>query len=236
MKATVHGQDPSLGSGREWLLLFRIGGVAAFLYVALVLVPVVLVFAAPIPPTEGASLLEFVIAHKVVYLIELICFVGLSVPALAVFAALAVRLYPADASLAALGGLTGVVSETIALALGSSPQSLHGGIVVLADAYQQTSDAGRRSALASAAEALIAATNAVSWAGVLTALAILLLSMLLRRAGMGGKLGTLGVVTGLLGIASEALRPVIGPGYMLYGLLLPLWFALIGTKLLRRTG
>ena len=136
--------------------------------------------------------------------------------------------------IAALGGLAGIVSETIALALGSSPQSLHGGIVVLASQYAKTTDGSRRAALASAADALIAATNAVTWAGILTASAILLLSLLLRPAGMGAKLGTLGVITGALGIASEALRPTSGPGYILYGMLLPLWFALIGRKLLQR--
>lgn len=31
----------------------------------------------------------------------------------------------------------------------------------------------------------------------------------------------------------EALRPVIGPAYMIYGLLLPTWFALVGWRLFR---
>lgn len=45
----------------------------------------------------------------------------------------------------------------------------------------------------------------------------------------------LGVVTGVLGIGSEALRPLIGPAYLAYGLLLPAWFAVVGWRL-RRTG
>lgn len=40
------------------------------------------------------------------------------------------------------------------------------------------------------------------------------------------------MLTGAIGIFSEALRPVIGPIYVLYGLL-PLWFALVGRTLLR---
>ena len=90
-----------------------------------------------------------------------------------------------------------------------------------------------RASLASAADALIAATNAVSWAGILTAAAILLLSSIMRKEVFFGRVvGTVGMVAGALGIASEALRPMIGPGYMLYGLLLPVWFALVGWKLL----
>ena len=73
----------------------------------------------------------------------------------------------------------------------------------------------------------------MSWAGILTAAGILLLSCVMRTAAFFGPVvGTLGVIAGALGIVSEALRPMVGPGYMLYGLLLPLWFALVGWKLL----
>lgn len=138
------------------------------------------------------------------------CFVGLAVPALVVFGALAVALRGLNTSMAAIGGLLGIVSETIALALGSSPQSLHGGLVVLSDSYLAAGTEAERAGLVSAADAFIAATNAVSWAGILTA------------AG-----------TGAVGIASEAFRPMIGSAYLLYGLLLPTWFAIVGWKLYR---
>lgn len=80
--------------------------------------------------------MEYISAHKAVYLTELVCFVGLAVPALVVFGALAVALKDTNKSVAAMGGLFGIASEVIALALGSSPQSLHGGLVVLANAYR----------------------------------------------------------------------------------------------------
>ena len=99
------------------------GGWSAVLFVLLVLVPLALVFLAPVPPTEGAALLEYIAAHKVVYLTELVCFVGLAVPALVVFSAVAVALKDVNKSVAAIGGLFGIASEVIALALGSSPQS-----------------------------------------------------------------------------------------------------------------
>ena len=223
------------GPGRPdptWGRLYRAGGWSGLLYVLLVLVPVVLVFLAPLPPTQGAALLEYIAAHKVIYLTELVCFVGLAVPALIVFGAVAVALKQVDKSLAAIGALFGIASEVIALALGSSPQSLHGGLVVLSNAYQ-VAERAERASLVGAADALIAATNAVSWAGILTAAAILGLSWLMRHASFFGPvLATIGVVAGAVGIVSEALRPMIGPAYLLYGLLLPLWFALVGWKLL----
>ena len=219
--------DPS------WGLLYRAGGVSALAFVVLVLVPVVLVFAAPVPPVDGRELLLFIASHKVVYVTELVCFVGLSVPALVVFSAVAMALTSVDKSLATVGGLIGVVSEVIALALGSSPQSLHGGLVILSSSYAAARTDAERAGLVSAADALVAATNAVSWAGVLTAAGILLLSLLMRRGGFGRALMVFGVLTGAIGIVSEALRPMIGPGYLLYGLLLPTWFALVAWRLLR---
>ena len=217
----------------SWGVLYKVGGWSAVLYVLLVLVPVVLVFVAPLPPTQGAALLEYIAEHQVVYLVELVCFVGLAVPALVVFTAVAVSLKDVNKSIAAIGGLFGVASEVIALALGSSPQSLHGGLVVLSSAYQDAGSAAERASLTSAAEALIAATNAVSWAGILTAAAILLLSGLMRTASFFGPVvATVGILAGAVGIVSEALRPMIGPGYLLYGLLLPVWFAMVGWKLL----
>jgi hypothetical protein len=215
----------------SWAPLYRAGAVSTLGFVLLVLVPVVLVFAAPVPPTDGRALLEYIAAHKIVYLTELVCFVGLSVPALVVFAALAVALKGVNKSMAAVGGLLGIASETIALALGSSPQSLNGGLVVLADSYAATGSGAEQASLVSAADALIAATNAVSWAGVLTAAAILVLSLTMRTGHVGRVVATLGVVTGAAGIVAETLRPVIGSGYAIYGLLLPVWFALVGWEL-----
>jgi len=219
----------------RWRSLYLWGGVAAAAYVVLVLVPVALVFAAPVPPAAGAPLLEYIAEHRTIYLIELVSFVGLAVPGLVVFAALSVALRSADLGIAALGGLLGVASETIALALGSSPQSLHGGLILLANRYTQTDSEAERASLVSSADALIATTNAVSWAGVLTAAAILVLSLLMRRGGWGTPLAVLGIVTGTLGLVAEVLRPIMGASYAVYGLLLPIWFGLVGWKLLRLT-
>ena len=229
----VVAQVPQGRPDPSWAPLYRAGGWAAMVYVVLVLVPVVLVLVAPLPPTRGVALLDYIAAHKVVYLTELVCFVGLAVPALVVFTAAAVALKGLNKSVAAIGGLFGVASEVIALALGSSPQSLHGGLVVLSGSYQSATSPAEQTSLVSAAEALIAATNAVSWAGILTAVAILLLSWVMRTASFFGPVvGILGVVAGAVGILAEALRPLIGPAYMVYGLLLPTWFAVVGWKLL----
>lgn len=85
----------------------------------------------------------------------------------------------------------------------------------------------------SAADALIAATNAVSWAGILTAAGILVLSLVMWQGLFGRALAVVGIVTGVIGLFSEAFRPMIGPAYLIYGLLLPIWFGWVGWKLIR---
>lgn len=70
------------------------------------------------------------------------------------------------------------------------------------------------------------------WAGVLTAAAIFALSLIMGRSTFGRALAVVGIVVGVLGMASEALRPLIGSAYAVYGLLLPLWFGWVGWRLL----
>jgi hypothetical protein len=207
--------------------------VSALLFVLLVVVPVALVLLAPLPPTAGAPLLEYIAEHKAVYLTQLVCFVGLAVPAMIVFVAVMVALKDVNKSMAVIGGLFGVASEIIALALGSSPQSLHGGLVLLSDAYAAAGTEAERAGLVNAADALIAATNAVSWGGILTAAGILVLSLVMRRGVFGRLTAILGILTGAVGIVSEAFRPMIGSTYLVYGLLLPIWFSMVGWRLLR---
>lgn len=219
---------------QTWKSLFTIGGILAIIYTAMVLLPLVLIFTTPQPPSNGGlAVLSYIASHKEIYLAELICFVGLSIPAIGVFFALAILLLKSNKVLAALGGLVGIVSEIVALALGGSPESLHGGLVYLSNQYTLASSEAQRLALTTAAEGLIATVNAVSAAGVLTALAILLLSICMLRGASGRGAAIFGIVTGVLGIILEAIRPVAGMFYILYGMLLPAWFIVVAIKLLR---
>lgn len=218
----------------SWRGLYWAGGVSAALYVILVVVPVVLVFTVPQPPTSGgAATLEYIASHKVVYLTELVSFVGLSVPALVVFLALYPALKHLSKSYAALGALLGIASEVAALAYNSSPPSLSGDLLFLSDHYMATPTPAQQAALATAAEGLIAVANAVAGAGILTALGILILSLVMLKGVFPKGVAIVGIATGALGIVSESLRDVIGLGYVLYGLLLPTWFLAVGWKLSR---
>lgn len=186
--SVVMKADEKSGDAREspiasWNFLYGAGAVSAFACVLLILIPLVLLVVQPQAPLGGgAAILEYIAAHKAVYLTELVCFVGLSLPAIFVFLALGAALWRRGRSLALIGAVTGVGSELIALALGSSPPSLNGGLVLLSAQYQAASDVLRPS-LAAAADALAAYANAVSAAGILTALGILVLSIAMSRGG-----------------------------------------------------
>ncbi len=93
--------------------------------------------------------------------------------------------------------------------------------------------AAQRAAEATAAEGLIAVSNAVNEAGILTALGILILSLVMLKGLFPKSVTYLGIVTGALGIMSETLRLILGPGYIVYGVLLMIWFITIGWKLYR---
>jgi Domain of unknown function (DUF4386) len=220
--------DPS------WRGLYKAGGVSGVLVGVLYIVATVLVFIMPQPPSSGgAATLQYIASNRSGYILELVLYVGPSVLAMVVFLALFLALKHLNKSYAALGAIIGIASEVIALALNSSPPSLNGGLVYLSDQYVAATTAAQRAAEATAAEGLIAVSNAVNGAGILTALGILVLSLVMLKGVFPKGVAYLGIVTGALGIASEALRDMIGPGYFVYGLLLPLWFLAVGWKLYR---
>src|SRR3989440_4259516 len=227
-REAVASPDPS------WRGLCRAGGISAALYVVLIIVPLVLLNTLPQPPLSGgAATLQYIASHKPVYIVELVSFVGLSLPAMVVFLALYGALNHLNKSYAALGALVGIASEVIALAYNSSPPSLNGGLVYLSDQYVAATTAAQRAAEATAAEGLIAVSNAVNAAGILTALGILIISLVMLKGVFPKSVAYLGIVTGALGIVSEALRLILGPGYIVYGVLLLLWFLVVGWKLYR---
>ncbi len=226
--------EASASPDPSWRGLYRVGGVSAAFYVVLIIIPLVLLNTTPLPPLSGgAAMLQYIASHKPVYIIELVSFVGLSLPAMVVFLALYVALKHLNKSYAALGALVGIASEVIALAYNSSPPSLNTGLLYLSDQYAAATTAAQRAAFATAAEGLIAVSNAVNAAGILTAMGILIFSLVMLKGVFHKGVAYLGIATGAIGIISEALRPIIGPGYYIYGLLLPIWFVAVGWKLYR---
>jgi hypothetical protein len=225
--------DNKMTKAQCWTGLYRTGAWAAMIFVVMVFIPLFLIFSAPLPPAgDGAALLDYIRAHPAIYIVQLVCFVGLSLPALLVFAALGPALFRADRTKAALGALVGIASEIVALSVLSSPQSLHAGLLVLAADWAKA-DALQRPALAAAAQALAATANSVTPAGIMTALAIMILSLAMRRIPASRWFAIFGAAGGLAGVALEALRPIAGPLYMLYGLFLPAWFLVVGIRLFR---
>ncbi|HET7478829.1 MAG TPA: DUF4386 family protein [Rubrobacteraceae bacterium] len=225
------------GPDLSWRGLYRAGALSAVLYVVLIVVPVVLLFAAPQPPLSGGDeILRYIAENKAVYVIELVSFVGLSLPAIVVFLALYVALRHLDRSYAALGAVVGIASEIVALAYNSSPPSLNGGLLYLSDQYAAAATDAQRAALATAAEGLVAVSNAVNAAGILTAIGILIISLVMLKGAFPRGVAYLGIAAGAVGIVSEALRDMIGAGYFVYGLLLPSWFIAVGWTLFRLAG
>ena len=225
----------SAGLDMSWRPLYAAGSVCALIYAVMCLVPLILVFAAPPVPATGAEVLDYIAANRIVYLTQLISFVGLSVPALVVFLALSVSLKGANKSLAAIGGLIGIGSEIMALSLNGSPQSLHGALVHLSGQYIAAGTDARRLALTTAAEGFIASANGLNFVGFLTALGILLLSVITRKGVYGKFVFFVGIAAGAVGMVFEPLRPLMGNSYTIYGTLLLAWFIGVGLKLFRES-
>jgi hypothetical protein len=223
-------------SDPTWRSLYRLGGWSGVLIVVPYLVAIVLIAIAP-PPVDasGEQTLQYVAAHSWLYGIEQVLWLAPGVLAMIVSLALCVALRYLDKGYAAIAGLIGVSSWALSLALpvtgGGAPV-----LVYLGNEYAAASTPQRQAALATVAEGLIAENNTPNLVGVLTTVGILLLSLVMLKRIFPRWVAYLGVATGGVGIVSEALRPVLGVVYSIYGVVLLVWFVAIGWQLRRLAG
>lgn len=223
----IQGADP------QWRELYRIGGVSAWVFVAMVVVAIVLVVATPLAPNQGgAATLDFIAAHRVTYILEQQLWLVPGAFAMVTYLALYPALKDVNRSLAALGSAVGGVAWALTLALPTTTTGAPA-LVYLSDQYAATTDPVARAGLATAAEALIAQNRTTVAIGPLTTIALLITSVVMLGGVFPRAVAYLGIITGLLGIAAEALRMIFEGFYVVYGVLLPIWMAAVGWNLYR---
>jgi hypothetical protein len=208
------GPDPS------WRALYRVGGISALLATLLYIVATVVDFSVPAAPTSGgAATLEYIAQHRSVYILEQVLWLAPSILLMVLFLALYVALKDLNKSYAAIGAVLGIASWALTLvypATGGGAPAL----VYLSDQYVSATSDAQRAALVAAAETFIAQNTIPTAVGILEPIGILIFTLIMLKGVFHRSVAYLGIVTGALGIFSEALRPVLGLGYIVYGLLL----------------
>ncbi|HSP08745.1 MAG TPA: DUF4386 family protein [Candidatus Dormibacteraeota bacterium] len=224
----VSSPDPS------WSGLYLAGSVSALLFVVLnIAAIVILAIVPPAPSSGGVATLQWIASNKTAYTLELILFVAPNVLAMVVFLALYMALKHVNKSFAAIAALIAIASEVTAPAINSSPQSLNAALILLSNQYAAATADAQRLAFATAAESLIATTNAVTFAGIMLEVGILIISVVMLKGVFPKGVAYLGIATGVVGIFSEALRPVIGFAYIVFFVLEVIWLIAVGWRLHR---
>ncbi len=219
--------DPS------WKTLYVAGGLCAFGAMLAYLIALVIEFSVETPPDSGgAATLQYIADHRSIYILQQILWLGPSILLMVTFLALWPLLKELDKSIGAIGAVLGIVSWGVTLAYpatgGGAPA-----LVYLSDQYVAATTDSQRAAFASAAEGFIAQNYIATMIGVLEAAGILIVSVVLLGGIVHRGVAFLGLATGAVGIVSEALKPLLGMGYALYGLLVLLWITAVGWELLR---
>ena len=212
-------------------MLYRIGGISAGLFVALLVVATALAVTTPAAPTAGgAATLEYIASNRTLYIVQQQLWLVPGMFATVVYLALYPALKPLHPGIAALGCAAGGIAWALTLAMPTTSTGAPA-LVYLSDQYAATNDPAQRIALDGAAEGLIAINRTPTAVGVLTTVGMLIVSLVMLRGVFPRWIAYLGIATGILGVASEALRPVIEGGYGVYGLLLLVWTAAVGWRL-----
>jgi hypothetical protein len=203
------------------------------LFVALLVAAALLAIVTPPPPTAGGTAtLDFIAGHRTLYLVHQQLWLVPGLFAAVVYLALYPALKPLHPSVAALGCAVGGIAWALTLAMPTTSTGAPA-LVYLSDHYAAASDPTQRAAFVAAAEGLIALNRTPTAVGVLTAVGMLIVSLVMLRGVFPRWIAFLGIVTGLLGVASEALRPIIEGGYGVYGVLLLGWTGAVGWRLHR---
>jgi hypothetical protein len=217
----------------SWRALYRVGGASALLATLFYIVATVVDFSVqPAPTSGGAATLQYIAEHRPVYILEQALWLAPSVLLTVVFLALYVALKDLNKSYAAIGGVLGIASWALTLvypATGGGAPAL----VYLSDQYVGVTGEAERAALVAAAETFIAQNTIPTAVGILEPVGILIFALLMLKGIFHRGVAYLGIATGALGIVSEALRPVLGLGYIVYGLLLFVWLIAVGWELYR---
>lgn len=223
--AGITGPDPS------WRLLYRVGGVAAWLFVGMTVVDIVLYLTTPAPPTGGGvATLNHIAGHRTLYVVEQQLWLVPAAFATVTYLALYPALQQLDRALAALGAVVGGSAYALTMAIPTTTTGAPA-LVYLSDQFGATADPARRAAFATAAETLIAQNRTTVVVGPLAAVGLLIVSIVMRKGVFPRAVAYLGIGVGALGIASEALRFVVEGLYGVYGVLLLVWMSAVGRTL-----
>jgi hypothetical protein len=236
MTRSLQGAGPDLLSDPSWRPLYRVGAVAASFAVVLYVVALILFVVTPMPPSPasgGAAMLEHVVANRSAYVVKQVLWVVPNLLMMVVVLALAVALAPINKSYALAAGVIAVASWAVSFAWPTTGEGSLG-MVVLGDRYASATTSAEHAALVAGAELLLALNDLPAVVlGVLQTLGILLLAALMVRGVFPKGLSWLGVVTGVIGLVAEALRPWLGWAYAIYGLLLFAWLSGVAVALWR---
>jgi hypothetical protein len=223
----IAGPDPS------WRQLYRIGGISAWIFVAMIVAGIVLVGAAPRPPAAGGTAtLNYIAAHRMLYIVNQQVWLVPGFFAMVTYLALYPALKGLNQSLAALGAVVGGSAWALSLAIPTTTEGAPA-LVYLSDQFMATADPARRVALATAAETLIAQNRTTVVVGPLMAVGMLIVSIVMLNGVFPKAVAYLGVATGVLGISAEAVRMLFEGFYVFYGVLLPIWMGAVGWNLYR---
>jgi hypothetical protein len=216
----------------SWKAIYRAGAICTAIAVIMYVSALIMVIVVPAAPSSGgAQVLEYVHANRTSYLINQILWVAPSLLLIVTFLALTVAFYRLNHSLGLVAGAVGVLSWAVSLALPTTGGGATA-MVLLSDRYVAATGAAR-GAFVGAAEALLAQNEVPAAIGIMQTLGILLIALLMLKGTRFRGLAWFGVATGVIGIVSEALRPMIGSIYAIYGTLLFIWMIWVAAALWR---
>src|SRR3954447_2807331 len=183
--ATQPDADRSWTTDPAWGPLYRAAAISAALAVIVYAAALLIVAVTSAPPTSGgAKVLEFIAAHRTIYIVRQLLWLTPSLFLMVVVLALALALRRQSQRLATIAGLIAITSWAVSFAWPPTGDASLA-MVLLSDKYAAASTPAERAPFVGGAEVLIALNDVPAVIGVLQTLGILLISLMLLKGPLG---------------------------------------------------
>lgn len=221
-------QDTALTRPSEWTTLYRVGSIGAIAYiVSIILTTTMFIVSDYDTGLSGLGHLTYIAEHRTWWMVLQGLVLGTNALLIPTFMALYPTLAPLDRSNTAIGVILAISCMVLFIAY-FPPVN---GLVYLSDQYVAAATPEAQSALAGGAEALVAQMNVYGPSDTLLGIAVLFISLAMRKSVFHKAIAYLGMATFVVSVVGASLKPTVGVAYLWWWLFFIVWLAAVARQL-----
>ena len=212
----------------EWIALYRVGSIGAIAYIVSIFLTTTMFIVSDYDTgLSGLGHLTYIAEHRTWWMVLQGLVLGTNALLIPTFMALYPTLAHLDRSNIAIGVVLAISCMVLFIAYFPTVN----GLVYLSDEYVAAATPEAQAALAGGAEALVAQMNVYGPSDTLLGIAVLFISLAMRKGVFHKSIAYLGIATFAVSVVGASLKPALGVAYLWWWLFFIVWLAAVARKL-----